>query len=81
MPQEDMLKVTLYSPDGESETVYTRWVSLVSNGTYGPPPLVAPKDGNPPLADYNEDVLYISTAVTPAFKITRIRESDIDQDY
>ncbi len=74
MAQESTLKVKLYSSveDVDPDILYVKYVSLVTNGTYGPPPLIAPKqDGSLPRAEDGEEVLYINTSLVPAFSITR----------
>lgn len=71
-----MLEVSIYdllNPDAEVEVIATDYVSLVSDGTYGPPPVVAPtKDRPRPLASVGETVLYINPRVVPLFEIRRV---------
>lgn len=74
----EKLKVTLFS-EGEDgyvpdDPTYVDYVSVVNEGTFGPPPLVAPKEGNPPLADFGDEVLYINTTFVPLFTIERVEE-------
>lgn len=68
-----MLKVSLYeSPTDEKPLeVEADYVSLVNKDTYGPPPLVAPNRGEPPLARPGDVVLYINTNLVPVFEIER----------
>jgi hypothetical protein len=76
-----MLDVTLYNAAGETVLTFHEedgeavdYVSLVSNETYGPPALVAPRNGNAPTAQLHERVLFINTALVPAFDIERVQD-------
>lgn len=84
-----MLEVILYGYDPtssevdpfiECEAIEIPFVSLVNEGTHGPPALVAPRkeSGVPvkPKAQVGQSVLYINTSVVPAFRIKRLRDSD-----
>lgn len=73
MGQESWLHVRIWPNGTEEDPVEhdVRYVSFVNDGTFGPPPLVAPKDGNLPLADTDEEVLYINTSRVAVFSITR----------
>lgn len=77
-----MLHVTIYTldpTDGElladDNTESVEYVSLYNGGTHGPPALVAPgrQEGQSvrPKARPGDTVLYINTAIVPAFKIER----------
>lgn len=72
----EKLRVLLYPTGGEDEQDVVEhtvdYVSFVNSGTFGPPPLVAPKDGNPPLAAPGDEVLYINTSLVGAFIIERL---------
>jgi hypothetical protein len=58
--------------DHSPAVVYTaEYVSLINDSTFGVPPLVAPKDGNPPLAALHDRVLFINTSRVAAFLIER----------
>lgn len=75
MAQEDRLRVKLYPATLDEQDVIdfeVDYVSFVNTGTFGPPPLVAPKDGLPPLADVNDEVLYVNTSLVAAFTIERL---------
>lgn len=74
MAQDSTLLVKLYPEGDEDDAVEfeVEYVSFVNNGTFGPPPLVAPKDGNPPLAEVGDTVLYINTSKVGAFTIERL---------
>jgi hypothetical protein len=68
-----MLDVTIYSADSEGEgweVSNVDLVSLVNNSTYGPPALIAAKDGQRPVGPGNR-VLYINTSLVPVFEIER----------
>lgn len=74
-----MLEVTIYSIDGREVAKFhdvneVDYVSLVNNETYGPPALVAPARGEKPLAQVEDEVLYINTNLVPFFKIVRTSE-------
>lgn len=73
MSQDTALHVRLWPQGDEEDPVEhtVKYVSFVNDGTFGPPPLVAPKDGNPPLAALDEEVLYVNTSRVAAFTITR----------
>lgn len=71
------LRVTLYLGSGDEadtiEDIDVDFVSLVNGSTYGPPPLIAPqpnREGS--RAAPGDKVLYINTAVVPAFEIERM---------
>jgi hypothetical protein len=75
-----MLTVTLFTfdPDGglvEEEPETVDYVSLYNGGTHGPPALVAPGrergENVQPTARPGDDVLYINTALIPAYKVHR----------
>jgi hypothetical protein len=76
-----MLTVTLISHDPEDGFVEDEhdfsvdFVSLYNGGTHGPPALVAPgrEQGRSvaPTARPGQSVLYINTAIVPAYKIVR----------
>lgn len=71
-----MLEVTIYDARGQEQAKFDGedefdFVSLVSPGTYGPPALVAPKGGEPPLAQIEDRVLYINTGYVPMFSLER----------
>lgn len=77
-----MLTVTIYpdaeslgSDDGGVQFDNVNYVSFVNNQTYGPPALIAPPPKSPagtqPRARPGESVLYINTALVPAFEIVR----------
>lgn len=71
-----MLEVIIYDAGGQEQRKFDGteefdFVSLVSPGTYGPPALVAPKGGDPPLAQVEDRVLYINTGFVPMFSMER----------
>ena len=72
-----MLKATLYTGDCSEEPLVLEgeYTSLVSRETYGVPPLIAPKDGRPPVAKVKEKVIYINTSLVPLFIIERIKDA------
>lgn len=74
------LKVTVYTIDSEGTLDYddrfdVDYVSLYNAGTHGPPALVAPGrelgHAVQPKARPGDIVLYINTALVPAFTIER----------
>ena len=76
-----MLDVTIYSADGKPVAQFldedgegVDFVSLVNNETYGPPALVAPSRGEGPVAQLEDEVLYINTNLVPMFKIVRVTD-------
>lgn len=83
-----MLHVTLYTIDTGGDTTAAflaasdpetvDYVSLYNGGTHGPPALVAPgrQEGQSvrPKARPGDSVLYINTALIPAFKIERAED-------
>ena len=73
-----MLSITTFDRDGRivHEDIKAKYVSLLSDTTYGPPPVVAPRDGKPPLAKPGDTVLFINPAHVPYFTITRGSDED-----
>lgn len=72
-----MLRVRILDPQGKEVVVpEVSYVSLVNPESYGPPPLVAPREGQRPLARVGDTVLYINTGVVPAFEIERLEDLD-----
>lgn len=76
-----MLDVTIYDGDGNVTATFldddnsaVDFVSLVNNETYGPPALVAPSRGDSPVAQLEDEVLYINTNLVPMFKIVRVTD-------
>jgi hypothetical protein len=76
-----MLDVTIYDMDGAAIATFlddndegVDFVSLVNNETYGPPALVAPSRGEGPVAQLEDEVLYINTNLVPMFKIVRVTD-------
>lgn len=72
-----MLEVKIFNQDGDVAVEFAGedsvdFVSLVSNGTYGPPALVAPSQGV--RSAVGDRVLYINTAFVPLFQIERVEE-------
>lgn len=74
-----MLDVTLYDQSlSVAETFHSDdddgvdYVSLVSDGTYGKPALIAPGKPGDARAAVGERVLYINTNIVPAFMIERV---------
>lgn len=80
----EQLSVTVYTVDHEGvidpseglDRTIVDYVSLYNGGTHGPPALVAPgreagRDVQP-KARPGDVVLYINTALVPAFKIERL---------
>lgn len=72
-----MLRVRLLDTQGE-EVLVTEvdFVSLVNSDTFGAPPLIAPKEGQRPLARVGQSVLFINTSVVQAFEIERLEDLD-----
>jgi hypothetical protein len=72
----------LYTNQGgklrENETLEVDFVSLIDQGTHGPPALVAPgreRGANvAPVARVEDRVLYINTTFVPAFTIERLHD-------
>ena len=50
------------------------YVSLVNSDTFGAPPLIAPKEGQRPLASEGQTVLFVNTSVVQAFEIERLEQ-------
>ena len=84
MPQTDRLRVTLYDntlmPVGDDHGELSEevdFISLYNGGTHGPPALVAPgrESGQnvPTRATIGDTVMYINTALVPAFTAERFR--------
>jgi hypothetical protein len=73
-----MLEVTIYSSLDDDEPVVHEnvdFVSLVSNATYGPPPLIAPNSKpNAARAGIDQTVLYINTHFVPMWEIKRVSD-------
>lgn len=73
----DKLTVEVY-PDveaivDEKPVVYhgIDFVSIVNDGTFGKPALIAPNDGQPGVARHGQKVLYINTRFIPLYSIER----------
>lgn len=85
MPNSDgtVLDVTIYNADGEIALVFSDevsdgdgsvdYVSFVTPETYGKPALIAPGKPGDTKAEVGDKVLYINTALVPAFCIERVR--------
>ena len=85
MAQTERLRVTLYGPDlqaiaddeGNLIDDEVDFVSLYNGGTHGPPALVAPgRESGTPVptrAIIGDIVMYINTALVPAFTAERIK--------
>lgn len=74
-----MLEVIIYDDHGREQRKFGGedefdFVSAVSPGTYGPPALIAPKDGKVPVAEIEDRVLYINTGFIPLYSIERTHE-------
>jgi hypothetical protein len=76
-----MLDVTIYDGDGVITNQFlfendeaVDFVSLVNNETYGPPALVAPARGEGPVAQLEDEVIYLNTNLVPMFKIVRVTD-------
>lgn len=78
-----MLNVTIYADAeaiaaNEGQDFTADYVSYVSNSTYGPPALIAPNPRDTtrrdPRAAVGDEVLYINTALVPAWKIVRLED-------
>lgn len=77
-----MLSVTVWgvpNPDAHEDDLteaivfdHVAYVSLLNDGTHGPPPIIAPtKNGPPARAKVGEKVLYINLSHVPLFEIER----------
>lgn len=79
-----MLDITLYVIDRESEDDLLSsesydsydFVSLVNEGTYGPPALVAPMRGERPVAGIGDRVLYVNTSCSDLAAFEIVRKAD-----
>ncbi len=79
-----MLDITLYVIDREAEDSLLAsesyegydYVSLVNEGTYGPPALVAPMRGEPPVARVGDRVLYVNTSCSDLAAFEIVRKAD-----
>lgn len=71
-----MLKIKVFTgPDADqSEEFEADYFSLISDESYGPPALIAPKDGRAPTAKAGETVLYINTRFVALFTATRLED-------
>jgi hypothetical protein len=75
-----MLEVTIYKEVNDDDPVVydgVDFLSLISDETYGPPALVAPKEGGrQPVARPGDKVLYINTKFVPMFEVMRMGDED-----
>ncbi len=70
-----MLEVRVLGGDGKWGVPFeTDYVSIVNRDTFGPPPLIAPKEGQRPLASVGQRVLFVNTAVIEAFVVERVSD-------
>ena len=71
-----MLKITVFTGEAadEKEEFTADYVSFFSDESYGPPALVAPKDGRPPTARPGQSVVFVNTKYVPLLKIDRLED-------